>query len=192
MKTTAENNIERRARRRLKKREVHGDSNRGTEYHRLYKTWKNIRQRSGVCYCGSYIRDERLRCYVSKHIEMCPEWVASYLAFKKWALSHGWRVDLTIDRIDNEKGYCPDNCRWATFSEQNRNRRMSQRWYAAIMRTNATLKEKYHTDPEYRARILKGLEKAHAAYKEKYRTDPEFRARILKHLVRGGRRRVLS
>ena len=49
-------------------------------------------------------------------------------------MENGYRKELTIDRIDNEKGYSPDNCRWVTWAEQSRNRRMTEKWRAHLKR----------------------------------------------------------
>lgn len=56
------------------------------------------------------------------HIEVCQEWTNDYTAFMKWALENGYDDSLTIDRIDNSKGYSPDNCRWVTMKQQQNNR----------------------------------------------------------------------
>lgn len=54
--------------------------------------------------------------YGGKGIKICDEWLNDYNKFKEWALNNGFRPFLTIDRIDNSKGYSPDNCRWVTQS----------------------------------------------------------------------------
>lgn len=58
---------------------------------------------------------------------MIPQRLMQRTAFWFWAMLTGYRDDLTIDRIDWRKGYCHENCRWATRAEQNRNRHWSRR-----------------------------------------------------------------
>lgn len=65
--------------------------------------------------------------YGERGIAICPEWLSSFEAFKAWALSNGYRNDLSLDRIDNDGDYTPTNCRWATITEQNRNTRRVRR-----------------------------------------------------------------
>lgn len=54
---------------------------------------------------------------------MCDEWKNNFKSFYDWSMSHGYSETLTIERINNELGYYPENCKWATIYEQNQNKR---------------------------------------------------------------------
>lgn len=91
------------------KNTVHGDSR-----SRLYSIWCGIKDR---IYNKNNVNYEN---YGGRGLTLHHDW-EDYVSFKEWALKNGYKENLTIDRIDNEKGYSPDNCRWKTLKEQNRN-----------------------------------------------------------------------
>jgi len=78
---------------------------------RLYKRWCDIKRRCHSPKSANYCR------YGAVGITVCEEWRDDFLAFKAWALTHGFSSELTIDRVDPTKGYAPENCRWITLSE---------------------------------------------------------------------------
>lgn len=88
----------------------------GREPRRLYTIWCAMRQR---CLDGKAISYPN---YGGRGIRVCEEW-SDYRIFRDWAITSGYSEGLTIDRIDNDLGYCPTNCRWATHKEQGRNKR---------------------------------------------------------------------
>lgn len=82
---------------------------------RLYSIWQNMKSR---CRAKS---GRNFTFYTSKGIVVCNEWANDFVAFSKWAEDHGYEDSLTIDRIDGNLGYFPENCRWVTPKQQQNN-----------------------------------------------------------------------
>ncbi len=85
---------------------------------RLYSIYMGIMRRCYRPKCSNYY------LYGGKGIKLCDEWLGKngYLNFRKWALENGYQDNLSVNRIDGDKDYCPENCRWATSKQQNNNR----------------------------------------------------------------------
>ena len=86
---------------------------------RLYQTWIAIRRRAGGNRYKNTPHDRHAKIY--SKLTVASEW-NDWLVFYDWAKNNGWKPGLTIDRIDNSRGYYPDNCRWVSRADNNRNR----------------------------------------------------------------------
>ena len=83
---------------------------------RIYKTWSGMKKRC----CNK--NDKSYSRYGAKGISVCDEWMHDFMSFYNWSIENGYADGLSIDRIDNSKGYSPENCRWITLQEQARNK----------------------------------------------------------------------
>lgn len=86
-------------------------------YPRIYKIWQGIRQR-----CNNQ-NDKDYDNYGGRGIKVCEGWNNNSMEFIQWALQNGYTDNLSIDRKDTNGDYCPENCHWATGTEQARNKR---------------------------------------------------------------------
>jgi hypothetical protein len=104
------------------RRTVDGKYNNGRLTHGMSKTsifrvWTSMRQRCFDVGCPAY------SYYGGRGITICDEWYNDSRAFLKWAISSGYVKGLHLDRIDPDGNYCPENCRWVTAKENQRNKR---------------------------------------------------------------------
>lgn len=118
------------------KNKTHGGS--GT---RLFRIWVGMRSR-----CNNEKDKHHYHDYGGRGIKVCKEW-ESFENFKVWSLANNYNDELSIDRIDNDKGYNPDNCRWVDMKTQARNRRGNLSvFYKGSYRTIAEIAELENCD----------------------------------------------
>lgn len=93
----------------------------GGKHTRLYRIWHGMKNRT----CNK--NAEEYKDYGGRGIGICTEWKSDFENFRNWAEKNGYKDNLTIDRIDNNKGYAPENCRWVTQKENDRNKRNNKK-----------------------------------------------------------------
>lgn len=104
---------------REKSRLTHGLTRVG-KVDRLFSIWRKVVQR-----CDPDSSYPHLKNYAHRGIDICDQWL-DYETFAKWAYDNGYSDELSIDRIDNDGNYEPDNCRWTDAKTQARNRRSNR------------------------------------------------------------------
>lgn len=113
---------------------------------------------------------ENYNWYGRRGIHVCEEWNNNFYLFYAWAINNGWEKGLELDRINNMKDYCPENCKWVTHKQQCRNRRSNVRveingisllmceWEERFnLRKKSLSKVKYRHGEEYMMNYIKGL-----------------------------------
>ena len=85
---------------------------------KLYYIWGEIKRRT------LNPKHKQYNGYGGRGITICGEWKNDFMSFYDWAILNGYSDKLSIDRIDNDGNYCPENCRWVSSNIQNRNKRI--------------------------------------------------------------------
>jgi len=98
---------------------THGLSLKNGKETRLHRIWENMKAR---CLTETH---QSYKNYGDRGIMVCDEWL-DYKVFYDWAMSNGYKNNLTIDRVDNDGDYTPDNCKWVKKGHQGRNQRSTK------------------------------------------------------------------
>lgn len=88
----------------------------GKRHTRLYRIWLCMKNRC------SNDKDKYWKSYGGKGVNVCESWKNNFMNFYEWSINNGYSDDLTLDRINVNGMYCPDNCRWSTSKEQQNNK----------------------------------------------------------------------
>lgn len=119
---------------------------------RMYRIWLKMKER-----CNDPNYPER-HLYGGRGIKVCDEWVNNFMNFREWSLENGYNDELSIDRIDPNGNYEPDNCRWIPLNEQSDNRRNSiylehdgkrmtmSQWSKELGLPVSTIRSRYYRD----------------------------------------------
>ena len=136
----------------------------GLSKSRLFRIWAGMISRCKNKTQSGY------KNYGGRGISVCKEWNDSFSVFKDWAFAHGYNDNLTIERIDVNGNYCPENCKWITKAEQNNNTRQSH--FVTIEGKTLTIKQWCDvygiSDKVVRCRIRRGWSEVNAITKPKF------------------------
>lgn len=126
-----------------KANKTHGESKT-----KLYAVWKEMKQR---CKNPNH---KRFKDYGERGISYFEGW-ENFATFKAWCIKHGYQEGMTIDRVDNEKGYFPDNCRFVSYETNNRNRRNTAKIEGVPLKEFSEINKIEYKDVHYRYYRLK-------------------------------------
>lgn len=137
---------------------------------KLYKCWKDIK-----CRCYN-IKNNHYYCYGQKGVIVCHDWF-SFIKFRDWAVNAGYKENLTIDRVDANGNYEPDNCRWVT-KEDNHKEMMNRN----LKNNTGIFSEKVKLKAIQTKRILYG--KPITVYKNNLILSFGSRGELVEHIVK--------
>ena len=135
----------------------------GVSKYRIYRIYKGMKNR---CY---NTRLEAYSRYGARGIKLCDEWLLDFMSFYKWAMDNGYSDELTIDRIDNDRDYCPENCRWVSYKAQMNNKRNNvlytwngitktlSQWIDILGVSPSLMHNRRYLHPEYDLNQISGL-----------------------------------